>query len=171
MPGTERRFMPKYGSLYTPFSTSTAKTVFGADVEYQPSVEKPTAETCSGGAEILAEDCTFQPSRKTEPASANKKGERAAQKMKHANERRMKWGMECRRIRSKSRIRRPRLRFKPIEYSIKRWTGGPAPRSVAARREQHKGNEGKEGRTLRAPSFSELRWIILWAATRPRWRA
>src|SRR5256885_11849144 len=64
--------MPKYGSLYTPFSTSTAKTVLGAEVEYQPSVEKPAAEICSGEADTFAEDCTFQPSRRTAPSSASK---------------------------------------------------------------------------------------------------
>src|SRR5439155_22366060 len=103
--GTERRFMPKYGSLYTPFSTSTAKTVLGAEVEYQPSGEKPAAEICSGAADTFAEDWTFQPSRRTVPASASKTGQSATQRIKQAYERTRNLLTAYRRSRSKSRMR------------------------------------------------------------------
>jgi hypothetical protein len=34
VPGIERRFMPKYGSRYVPFSTSAPTTVFGTVIGY-----------------------------------------------------------------------------------------------------------------------------------------
>src|SRR5271169_2139643 len=66
--------MPKYGSLYTPFSTSTAKTVFGADVLYQFDASKPAVETASPPALTFAEDCTAHPSRRVISPSAREGG-------------------------------------------------------------------------------------------------
>src|SRR2546430_16372629 len=110
--------MPKYGSLYTPFSTSTAKTVLGAEVEYQPSGEQPATEICSGEADTFAEDRTFQPSRRTVPASASKTGQTATQRIKHAYERTRNMLRGYRSSRAKSRIRPLPCGIKPIVYSV-----------------------------------------------------
>src|SRR5271154_6584573 len=74
MPGTARKFMPKYGSLYTPFSTRTAKTVFGAEVLYQLDASKPVVDRVSALALTFAEDCTVHPSRKVISPSAREAG-------------------------------------------------------------------------------------------------
>src|SRR5580704_1287203 len=66
--------MPKYGSLYTPFSTRTANTVFGSDVLYQLEESKPDVETSSALALTFAEDCTAHPSRNVIPSSACETG-------------------------------------------------------------------------------------------------
>src|SRR5271167_1693407 len=66
--------MPKYGSLYTPFSTRTAKTVFGADVLYQLDASKPAEEIASALALTFAEDCTAHPSRRVISPSALERG-------------------------------------------------------------------------------------------------
>ena len=59
----ERKFIPKNGSLYTPFSTSTANTVFGEEVLYQLEGSKLAVETASPPALTFAEDSTAHPSR------------------------------------------------------------------------------------------------------------
>src|ERR1700687_1918824 len=64
-PGTERRFIPKKGFLYTPFSRRPAKTVLGTEFLYQPAVSNSRRETFSPPPATLADDCTSQPSRKT----------------------------------------------------------------------------------------------------------
>src|SRR5580698_10387434 len=66
--------MPKYGSLYTPFSTRTAKTVFGAEVLYQLDASKPAVEIISALALTFAEDCTVHPSRRVISPSARERG-------------------------------------------------------------------------------------------------
>src|SRR5580692_212198 len=62
--------MPKNGSLYTPFSTSTANTVFGEEVLYQLEASKLAVETASPPALTFAEDSTAHPSRKVISPSA-----------------------------------------------------------------------------------------------------
>src|SRR5580704_7036866 len=66
--------MPKNGSLYTPFSTSTANTVFGEEVLYQLEASKLAAETASPLTLTFAEDSTAHPSRKVISPSARETG-------------------------------------------------------------------------------------------------
>jgi len=72
--------MPKYGSLYTPFSTSTAKTVLGAEVEYQPSVEKPAAEICFRRSGYFCGRLDFPAVAKNGAGIGKQKQDRAQQK-------------------------------------------------------------------------------------------
>src|SRR5580704_9044484 len=66
--------MPKYGSLYTPFSTTTANTVLGAEVLYQLDASNPAVETASPPALTFADDCTAHPSRRVISPSARERG-------------------------------------------------------------------------------------------------
>src|SRR5580692_9874676 len=66
--------MPKNGSLYTPFSTSTANTVFGEEVLYQLEASKLAVETASPPALTFTEDSTAHPSRKVISPSARETG-------------------------------------------------------------------------------------------------
>src|SRR5580692_7179516 len=66
--------MPKNGSLYTPFSTNTAKTVFGAEDLYQLEASNPAAETASPPALTFADDSTAHPSRSVTSPSAREAG-------------------------------------------------------------------------------------------------
>ena len=162
--------MPKYGSLYTPFSTSTAKTVLGAEVEYQPSGEKPATEICSGEADTFAEDWTFQPSRRTVPASASKTGQSATQRIKHAYERPRNLLSGYRLSRSKSRMGPPPCALKPIEYGVKCRSIALTLRSVAAHRDQHKGDK-KSAPCGALVFYHAQKRTISPAAARQRWHA
>src|SRR5262245_55479800 len=61
MPGYLRRFVPKKGSGYTPFSTRAASTVTGPASGYQPSGRKSSVDRTLPVSFTFAEDWTTQP--------------------------------------------------------------------------------------------------------------
>src|SRR5712692_10621406 len=70
VPGIARRFMPKYGSRYVPFSTSAPTTVFGTVTLYQPLGRYPGLERVSPFSATWAEDWIVQPARSGRRSSA-----------------------------------------------------------------------------------------------------
>src|SRR5437868_3566825 len=61
MPGSERRFMPGYGSRYVPFSTRAPTTVLGTVTRCQASTAKPGREIASPPWGAFSEDCNVHP--------------------------------------------------------------------------------------------------------------
>src|SRR5262245_59573322 len=61
VPGSERRFMARYGSPYLPVAARAAATVPGTGTGSQPSVAKPGADTASPPPVTRAEDWTTHP--------------------------------------------------------------------------------------------------------------
>jgi hypothetical protein len=61
VPGMSRRFIPKYGSSYTPFSTSAPTTVFGTRMRCQPLVSRPGREVVSPPPVTSADERSVQP--------------------------------------------------------------------------------------------------------------
>src|SRR5258708_1577769 len=64
MPGRVRRFIPKKGSGYVPFSTRAPTTVLGTVIADHAEASKPGCDTASPPAEAFSEDCRLQPSYK-----------------------------------------------------------------------------------------------------------
>src|SRR5580704_12653349 len=65
IPGSLRRFMPKYGSGRCLALTSAATTVVGTVTAYQPCGRNLSVETTSPGESTLYSDCSVQPSLRT----------------------------------------------------------------------------------------------------------
>src|SRR2546425_12135394 len=70
VPGIARRFMPKYGSRYVPFSTKAPTTVFGTVTLYQSLGLYPGLERVAPFSATCAEDWIVQPDRRGRRSSA-----------------------------------------------------------------------------------------------------
>src|SRR4029453_16862785 len=81
IPGNVRRFIPKNGSGYVPFSTRAPTTVLGTVMADHAEASKPGCDTDSPPASTRAEDCSPQPSRRTSrpPGCAEEEDDDAAQ--------------------------------------------------------------------------------------------